>query len=789
MFAAFYIEKGNELFNAKEFQKAIEAYDHAIRVNPNIAEAYHIRGLSKAKLGQYANSIKDFDHATRINPNYHLAYHNRGGSKATLGRYTAAIEDYNHVIRINSNYHLAYCGRGAAKADLGQHTAAIEDFDHAIRINPNEPIAYNNRGNSKAKLGRHTAAIEDFDHAIRINPNFVQAYYRRGAAKAKLGRHTAAIEDYNHAIRINPNEPIAYNNRGNSKATLGRYTAAIEDFDHAIRINPNDHHPWGGKAVVYVREMNYAWARTCFIRSVFLSGINMNVFGFFRQHPTAPFLTIRLVQEQLSPGQYGRIADLIHTTFRQTSAIYSFVAHESMKREKKYTETDWRKWLGIINYYMGDPIVSFRLLSGLVEEGSQDLMVHYYSILSCLDFAEDPDPYTAKAIEIAEQVKYRQLGNKSIKAVRLIEEDVLELYYAGLIFHYDEEPDDALECLLKIQSNFLPAAYLSLLIWEQKGAQKGAQEERGKLIAPILERENRLQENRYAAGLEIHSLNFSTDSLRKPFAHYFHYYEISSAIELFTAITHEGALFEIKRPSTQPPFFELFEIHPDHLRDIRLRLAFTDLVKDWEDQLLAQKEKTGDRIPQISVEGRAVRAAYIELQEIADSDNLETVLGEQIEEFSLKPIRYKEFLDYFYFKGYLSEYQKLLLHFYIIHQQIQPGSPSKVTLSGIKDMIKKVVEEGLAVMVGVVIGSMISGLSPLVALATGMGISFAKGALGELFTSFIQSAQSQPSLTYADFKKKFESHVGAERERLGSKFESVYPIEELFQRFPDTNGD
>ena len=221
-------------------ESAIAAYDEAVWLNPNLAEAYNNRGNAKAHLDRHEDAIADHDKTIRLKPDYAEAYNNRGSAKYDLGRHEDAIADYDEAIRLKPDLAEAYNNRGSAKHNLGRREDAIADCDEAIRLKPDYATAYINRGNAKRALGRHENAIADYDEAVRLEPDLAGAYYNRGSAKYDLGRHEDAIADYDEAIRLKPDYAEAYNNRGNAKAHLGRHEDAIADYDEAVRLKPDD---------------------------------------------------------------------------------------------------------------------------------------------------------------------------------------------------------------------------------------------------------------------------------------------------------------------------------------------------------------------------------------------------------------------------------------------------------------------------------------------------------------------------------------------------------------------
>lgn len=234
-----YFSLGMEFHQRGDFQKALDAYDQAIKLNPRgDASVYNNRGNAKYALGDKMGAIADYSKSIELFPHLFTAYYGRGATKGTLGHYQEAIIDYDKSIEINPQFAEAYNNRGNAKDALGDHKGAIVDYNKAVELNPQYIEAYYNRGVTKQALGDHHGAIIDCDKSISLNPQFVEAYFNRGNAKGALGDHQGAIADYNKCIELNPQYFKAYFNRGKNKIGSGDYKGAIADFDKAIEINP-----------------------------------------------------------------------------------------------------------------------------------------------------------------------------------------------------------------------------------------------------------------------------------------------------------------------------------------------------------------------------------------------------------------------------------------------------------------------------------------------------------------------------------------------------------------------
>ena len=64
--ANFYIYLGNEKFVLGDYQGAIADYNQAIRLKPDLAEAYHNRGLIRQARGEKQEALADFHKAAEL---------------------------------------------------------------------------------------------------------------------------------------------------------------------------------------------------------------------------------------------------------------------------------------------------------------------------------------------------------------------------------------------------------------------------------------------------------------------------------------------------------------------------------------------------------------------------------------------------------------------------------------------------------------------------------------------------------------------------------------------------
>jgi len=111
---------GAALFKEGKIEEAIDHYNEAIRIKPDIAEIYYNRGNAFTKLGWYKRAIVDFNEAIRQKPDYVEAYYNMGTVYGKSNQYPLAIENYNKALSIKPDYAEAYRSLQSALAQQQQ---------------------------------------------------------------------------------------------------------------------------------------------------------------------------------------------------------------------------------------------------------------------------------------------------------------------------------------------------------------------------------------------------------------------------------------------------------------------------------------------------------------------------------------------------------------------------------------------------------------------------------------------------------------------------------------------
>ena len=137
-----------DLYSQGQLQQALKQAEALVQKFPLSLVLYNIKGAVLQGLGQLDLSIEAYNKALEIEPNYADAYYNMGMALQRQGKLKEAIEAYNKALAIKPDYADAYNNMGVVLQDQGKKEEAIEAYTRALSINPNYAEAYNNMGNS-----------------------------------------------------------------------------------------------------------------------------------------------------------------------------------------------------------------------------------------------------------------------------------------------------------------------------------------------------------------------------------------------------------------------------------------------------------------------------------------------------------------------------------------------------------------------------------------------------------------------------------------------------------------
>ncbi len=176
-----------------------------VRVSASLA--FFHRGVAWKKKKDYDRALQDFDEAIRLNPKDPDLFTIRGNTWSDKKDYDRDIKDQDEAIRLNPKYAMAFCNRGAAWYFKKDYYRAIKDFDEAIALDPTQTLAIQNKACVLAACpDKHyrdgKKALEFATKACELTEWKTPLYYGAlAAAYAETGNYDKAVEWQTKALK------------------------------------------------------------------------------------------------------------------------------------------------------------------------------------------------------------------------------------------------------------------------------------------------------------------------------------------------------------------------------------------------------------------------------------------------------------------------------------------------------------------------------------------------------------------------------------------------------------
>lgn len=231
--------RGIALFDQGKTQDALDAYSTALIHKPDSAAAHFNMGNALIRLERFEEGIAAYRKATALKPEFADAHVALGGALEDLGRIDEAIAHYGEAIAIEPSYAEAHFNLGGALAKLGKLDGAAACYRRASEIKPDLLAANIRLGNILSELGKPDEALACFQHALESEADNAEAQFGLGFALMELGQLGMAEECYRRALKIAPDFAEAYSNLGTIKKRLGQLDDAVALFRRALEIKPD----------------------------------------------------------------------------------------------------------------------------------------------------------------------------------------------------------------------------------------------------------------------------------------------------------------------------------------------------------------------------------------------------------------------------------------------------------------------------------------------------------------------------------------------------------------------
>jgi tetratricopeptide (TPR) repeat protein len=167
--AESWLKKGDEFFQQKRYEDALESYLNATDINPGCAAAWHNMGLICRILGQHEEAETCFERSGGEYENSTLEH--LPENKPEIAEEPLVEEPVLYAAEDPEEVY----GKGLRLSQNGQLDEALSIFEYLILLDPTDCRVWNSKGITLAKLGRYQEASRAFKQSLIINPSYQPA--------------------------------------------------------------------------------------------------------------------------------------------------------------------------------------------------------------------------------------------------------------------------------------------------------------------------------------------------------------------------------------------------------------------------------------------------------------------------------------------------------------------------------------------------------------------------------------------------------------------------------------
>ncbi len=172
------LDDGKRLLDINQTEKAVEAFNRAIEIDPDFAEAYLQLGIAYALIENEQRGALVPGETPEPDPN---------ASKTRRRR----DEDANKPNSVKA------------------FEKAVDAYERLIKKNDEDDVSYFNLGRALNKLNEDEDAEKAFEKAVDLRPDNAEYLIELGAIRIKLAQYRKAIEPLKKALEIDPENPEA----------------------------------------------------------------------------------------------------------------------------------------------------------------------------------------------------------------------------------------------------------------------------------------------------------------------------------------------------------------------------------------------------------------------------------------------------------------------------------------------------------------------------------------------------------------------------------------------------
>ena len=199
----------------KNYSLAIDAYKHAIELQPTNPELHKILSENYAEFNQPKEAMRAINEAVTLKPN-DVDYLMARAKIANWNQESAiALDSYQRILELSQTTTISvslveiYSSIGSLQNQLHHYLEAIEAYNQALHLTPGNAAIYQALSQSYASANQPEKALEAINQALVLEPNNRQYLNSKAILATWSKNYKVALETYQQILQLMPEDKAA----------------------------------------------------------------------------------------------------------------------------------------------------------------------------------------------------------------------------------------------------------------------------------------------------------------------------------------------------------------------------------------------------------------------------------------------------------------------------------------------------------------------------------------------------------------------------------------------------
>ena len=203
--AVIYANLSNVYIEANKPRQAIEYIQKALAIQSDSSEYHSLFGIANCLIEDWKTAISAFKKSLVLKPNKIEILNNLGYCYERTEELRKAEDIYFHSLALKLNNFKANFGLGNVYYGLKLYSRAIYYYQQALQIDATSEHCIYNLAKTYYENEDVNESIKTYLELLKINPNHASGWYNLGIIYRDTGNQDEAIKCIERAIRLNPN--------------------------------------------------------------------------------------------------------------------------------------------------------------------------------------------------------------------------------------------------------------------------------------------------------------------------------------------------------------------------------------------------------------------------------------------------------------------------------------------------------------------------------------------------------------------------------------------------------